>query len=627
MCRRYLLPLILLFDLSAAPLSAQPSSLEGAPSATAAARQRAVESGLLPYVPVAGMPGWNLRDRMRFHRVPGVSIAVVHNYKIDWVAGYGLADTLKKTPVTPQTLFSAGSVSKLVTAVAALKLAQDGVVALDAPINTYLNSWQLGENERTRAQPVTLRLLLSHRAGTSQSSYWGFAPRPGPYPSVPDILAGKPGTGSRPVVVNQPIGAGFSYSGGGYLVAQQALTDATGQAFTPLTAKLLFKPLAMTSATFQQPLPPDLEKRAAWGYSGAAWYAGTPYVYPQQAPAGLYATPTDLARILIEIQNALRGQGKVLNQPSARTLVTPLTEISNGTFREQMGLGAFLLQRADRPATEDRSRYFEHTGRNAGFMAFAMGSVTGGNGVVVMLNDDGGANELAREIRRAVAAVYGWPDFLPPAVVPVPTEAAHLAALAGRYQRGPDELVTFRAVGSYLQQTISTALDPGRAIVVVPQRGDTVAFTDFPMRAVFVRDAGGAVSGYRMLGAPAAYPRLPATTQLPHELLRAARFPEAIEAYRALHQDVNTLTYAIYEFLNHHPHQPTDSAAAEALLTLAEVQFPGNGQVLARRGDVLARRRDLPAARAAYQQALALNPDDEGLKEALAKLGRNKRRQ
>ena len=343
------LPLLLVFNcLVSASALAQP-----APPLppTVAARITLVENSLLPYMPVQGLPGWNLADRMKLHRVPGLSIAVVRNYQIEWAKAYGWADTTARVPVTTGTLFSAGSISKLVTAGAALALVQQGKLTLDAPINTYLKSWKLSDNDFTRQRPVTLRLLLSHQGGTSQSSYWGFAPGTRPLPSVVDILSGQPAVESRPVVVNRLPGTGFQYSGGGYLVAQMALMAVASQPFTALTERVLFRPLQMRSATFAQPLPPALQARAAWAYSENSWFKGMPYVYPQQAPAGLYATPTDLARFLIEVQQAYRGWGKVLTQSSAHAMLTPQTEISNGTYREQMGLGAFLLQRTDRRDT------------------------------------------------------------------------------------------------------------------------------------------------------------------------------------------------------------------------------------------------------------------------------------
>ena len=579
--------------------------------ATVTARIRLVENSLLPYVPVAGLAGWDLRERMRFHRVPGLSIAVVRDYKVEWARAYGWADTTARTPATPATLFSAGSISKLVTAGAALLLVQQGRLNLDAPINTYLKSWQLADNDFTRQRPVTLRQLLSHTGGTSQSAYFGFVPGPGPLPSVVDILSGQPAAETRPVVVNREPGTSFQYSGGGYLVAQLAMMDATGQAFAPLTNQLLFRPLRMHSATFAQPLPAALQARAAWAYSENSWFKGMPYIYPQQAPAGLYATPTDLARFIIEVQQAYRGQGRVLTQTSARALLTPQAEVSSGTYREQMGLGAFLLQRADR--TDEASRYFEHTGVNAGFLAYALGSVTGGNGVVIMMNNNNGADELGKELRRAVAQVYGWPDFLPAPIRPLAVPRPDLDACAGRYRRGPDEVVTFVRQDDHFVETINAS----NPILTYPVARDTVAFTDYALRGVFERAPGGAVTGFRMVGADRAMPRLRPDERLPNELLRLNRIAEAVAGYRTLNLNEYQLTYMAYELLNG---RPANLPAAEGLLTLAREQFPASGIVQARWGDLYARRGERAQAIAAYQAALRQNPEDKDLRDKLLAL-------
>ncbi len=175
---------------------------------------------------------------------------------MDWVKSYGLADTTTHRPVNNGTLFSAGSISKLVTAIVALKLVEQGLMNLDTPINQYLKSWQLEENDFTRKTPVTLRMLLSHRGGTSQSAYFGFTPDKKPLPTIVDILSGQPGTDSRAVVVNSEPNKAFRYSGGGFLVAQLAMMDMTGKDFAMLTNEMIFKPLGLHRTTFEQPLPP-----------------------------------------------------------------------------------------------------------------------------------------------------------------------------------------------------------------------------------------------------------------------------------------------------------------------------------------------------------------------------------
>jgi CubicO group peptidase (beta-lactamase class C family) len=574
-------------------------------------RIRQVENSLIPYVPVQGMKVWNLTDRMRYYKVPGVSVAVIHKYKVDWVKSYGLADTTARKPVTTETIFSAGSISKLVTAVAALKLVEQGKLSLDAPINTYLTSWKLGENDFTRQTPVTLRMLLSHRGGTSQSAYFGFTPDKNPLPSVVEIVSGKPLAESRPVgVVSQP-GKGFNYSGGGYMVAQLAMMDVTGKDFATLTDELIVRPLDLRNTTFAQPLPPALAAKASWAYSANGWFKGTPYVYPQQAAAGLYSTAGDLAQIIIDLQNSYRGKGGLLSQASARDMMKPLAVVSEGFINEQIGLGAFLLQSA--LSTNENGRYFEHTGTNAGFVAYAIGSVVGGNGMVVMMNDNNGAGELGKEIRRAVAQVYGWTDFLPRPLAAKPLPDSLLNAYVGRYQRNADEVVSIRREGNLLVEKINN----GNDIIAVPVSRDTIALTDYTAKAYFSRGKSGKIDSLRIEWDKKPWARIPEGTFLPNELIRMGRIAEAMAGYRAMKLNVYQLTYMAYDFaLN----RPANLPAAEGVLELAKEQYPKEAIVYARLGDLYTLRGEKQQAIAAFEQAIQLDQTDTYSREKLKEL-------
>src|SRR6202030_3061176 len=86
--------------------------------------------------------GWNIADRMAYYHINGVSIAIINNYKIEWVKGYGWADTAQKVPVTPETMFQAASIGKSINAVGMMKLVQDGKLDLSSDINDYLKSWK-----------------------------------------------------------------------------------------------------------------------------------------------------------------------------------------------------------------------------------------------------------------------------------------------------------------------------------------------------------------------------------------------------------------------------------------------------------------------------------------------------
>src|SRR5258708_7519351 len=135
-----------------------------------------VEKGLLPSVLVKGVPAWTIDERMKHYKAPGVSIAVIKDYKVEWARGYGLKDLDTNEPVTTETLFQAGSISKPVAAMVALKKVEQGKISLDENINDKLTSWKLPDNEFTAKRRVTLANLLSHTGGLTVHGFPGYAP-------------------------------------------------------------------------------------------------------------------------------------------------------------------------------------------------------------------------------------------------------------------------------------------------------------------------------------------------------------------------------------------------------------------------------------------------------------------
>jgi len=105
-------------------------------------------------------------DRMAHHHVPGLSLACIHNGTVEWTQAFGVA-RVGGEPVTPETLFQASSISMPVTAVAVLRLVEQGKLNLDVDVTQYLSSWKLPTNRFTEQKKVTLRELLSHTAGAT----------------------------------------------------------------------------------------------------------------------------------------------------------------------------------------------------------------------------------------------------------------------------------------------------------------------------------------------------------------------------------------------------------------------------------------------------------------------------
>ncbi|MDF0546468.1 serine hydrolase [Sphingobium sp. H39-3-25] len=360
-------------------------------------RRRAVENGLRSAVIFEGgdMQGRRLEDRMRELHTPGVAIAVVRAGKLDWAKGYGVVSAGGEA-VGADTLFQAGSVSKPVAAVTALIMAQDGTLSLDVPINTILRSWTLPENPFTQAAPVNLRRLLSHSAGTTVHGFSGYAVGT-PLPTVPQILDGMAPANSPAVRVDQPVGIGYRYSGGGYTIVQLAMIDAARTAFPTIARTKLFTTLGMTRSTFDQPLAARTPNVALGHDETGRAIPGGFHVYPEMAAAGLWTSATDLARFVVEVQNAAHGQGQVLSQETAREILTP----QPGGW----GMGFKV-------SGEGKALSFFHDGSNAGYKATLVGHPETGDGAVILTNGDQGY-QLGQEILRGIAIAYGWSDYRP----------------------------------------------------------------------------------------------------------------------------------------------------------------------------------------------------------------------
>jgi CubicO group peptidase (beta-lactamase class C family) len=380
-----------------------------------------IERGLLPAAVIHGqsLPEMKLSDRMKYYNVPGVSIAVFDKGQIMWARGYGFADVSASERVTSETLFQAASVSKSVTAFAALRLVQQGKLNLDEDVNRKLASWKVPENEFTRNEKVTLRRLLSHTAGLNVASVGGYLADE-PLPTTVQILEGQKPANNESVRVESTPGKEFRYSGGGYVVVQLLLMDVTHKSFPELMHDLVFEPLGMTHSTFEVPLRKSLWPEAAKPYAsdGTPAEGGWPLGYPAMAPAGLWTTPSDLARFAIEVQTAYAGLSKLLSSALAHEMLAYQSE-------EIYGLGVALGQRGH------PQRYW-HSGANGNYKCLFEAFKETGQGLVIMTNGDGGLR-LIGEIQRAVAQEYMWPDGRPQEHTVVKIDPTALRAFTGVY--------------------------------------------------------------------------------------------------------------------------------------------------------------------------------------------------
>lgn len=328
-------------------------------------------------LPTKAFTRW-LKAEMQKNQIPAVSIAVIKDYKVEWALGFGVTDIMSETPATDMTLFQAGSISKPVTAMAALKAVQDGKINLDADVNTMLRTWKLSDNENTVLDKVTLARLLSHTAGINGSGYVGYA-HGEKVPTLLEILEGKEPANSDPIQVIMPPGENFEYSGGGYTIVQQLLEDTYKKPFPQIMNKLILAQLGMSHSTFEQPLPEYLmEQIAKPYYPKYDSIDGGPHIYPEEAAAGLWTTPFDLAKFVISLQDSLRGDPhQILQQEYAKLMVKPELD--------HMGLGFFVNVNKYGKQIKN-GEYFMHGGQNNGYRSLLIASENGGNGMIIMTN-------------------------------------------------------------------------------------------------------------------------------------------------------------------------------------------------------------------------------------------------
>jgi len=340
--------------------------------------------------------GYNIKERMAYYKLKGLSLAVVHNYQVVWAKGYGWADEAEKRPVTVNTLFQAASNSKSINAMGVLKLVQDKKLDLYTDINFYLKSWQFPYDSLSKNKKITLANLLSHTAGLSVHGFPGYD-RKAQLPTITQILDGKAPANTAAVRSEFEPGLKSKYSGGGTTISKLVIMDVTGQPYDKFMYDNVLKPLGMINSFFTQPPPADKLNMLATGYYvNGSEVPHKFHVYPEQAPDGLWTTPTEMCKYIIETQLAYAGR-------SSKVLTPEMTKLSLTPYIDKIAaLGVFVEERGT-------TKYFQHGAGNEGFCGQYYASVEGGDGVVVYVNSDN--RSIIQEVINSVATVYKWKDF------------------------------------------------------------------------------------------------------------------------------------------------------------------------------------------------------------------------
>ena len=342
-----------------------------------------------------GLGTSTVAELMEEFGVPGVSVAVIQDFKIHWAKAYGVADVETGQLVDIETMFQAASISKPVAAMGVLRAVQDGLFSLDDDINDILDSWTLDGREFTRNRPVTPRTLTSHTSGLGDGfGFPGYDPEQ-PLPTTVQILEGHELSNVGSVFMEREPLTFFEYSGGGVTVMELALSDVRRRPFVDVLQEGVLAPIGMTRSSYAQPISPEHNQNAARAHDNNGESRGPKWhVYPEHAAAGLWTTPTDLARLIIEVQRSASGESnRVLSQSMIQEMLNPV------------GVGPFAVGFTVSKIGE--GWYFSHGGSNWGFRALMLAHKVKGYGLVVMTNADQGSTVI-NEISRRIQYTYNW---------------------------------------------------------------------------------------------------------------------------------------------------------------------------------------------------------------------------
>ena len=316
---------------------------------------------------------YNFEKRMDFFNIPNVSLSIIKNKEIIWNGVFG-------DNIDIDSQFQAANISKVITALGIFKLLDSGVIDLDTDVNNYLTTWKIKDDIYTRNRKVTLRMLLSHTAGISESGLKGYSKSeipPSAYTTIKPLRY-------FPNLVRR-------YSWSGYTIIQKVIEDVTGLSFNEYMQQEVLNPLNMNNSTFDI-LSNNVNIALGHNLFGEEVEGGWRN-YPQSAAAGLWSTPSDISKYIIEIQKILTEDYEgIITKDSAEEMLS--YQIGG------WGLGPSLK-------FQNSELIFRHSGESTGYISYFIGKAYTGDGFVIMCN---GANswKLIMEMIHSFKDYKSW---------------------------------------------------------------------------------------------------------------------------------------------------------------------------------------------------------------------------
>ena len=568
-----------------------------------------VENGLLPVVLIEGEAPFSLEERMNYYKVPGISITIIKDYKIDWTKHYGVMDSEFQNPVTDETLFNVGSLSKGVAALTVLSLVQEGKVDLNGDINQQLISWKVPENEFTKQGTVTPLLLMNHSSGAMFSPSGAYLPKN--FPTNLQVLNGESPSQTKAVIIDKIPGTEYQYSNAGYSILQQLVIDVGEESFSDFTKGKIFLPLEMYNSTFQQPLPDSLIKYASAGHeSNGLPLTVKRYFYPHLAAGGLCTTTSDYAKYIIEIQKSyLDKSNKIISRELAEEMLSPHVS-------KQYGLGVFMREMFG------EINYFGHLGDSRGFFAGFAAHLRDGYGAVVFTNSQNGAN-LIREITNSIAKVYGWDKYLPEEYKVVAVDDKVTDQFCGRYAIGTDDYfeVKKEQVNLFINKFDSAQLyHVGDGKFVTKFRLGYLQFNFDDDQSVtdavyYFSDELG-----RFLSDPITCYKMKPGEKVPVELIEEGQVEEALKLYHKIKQDNPSdfnVTENRFNSLGYNYMRRGMLEEAIAIFKLNVEFYPESANTYDSLAEAYMNNGDNELATANYKKSLELNPNNSNADDRL----------
>ncbi|WP_449539668.1 serine hydrolase domain-containing protein [Ferdinandcohnia sp. Marseille-Q9671] len=326
----------------------------------------------------------NIQERMEHYKVQGVSIALIKNGQISGTENYGILEANSNRKVNENSIFSACSISKFIAGLTALKLVEEGHLTLDENANDRLVTWKVPENNYTKIKKVTLRNLLSHQSGIldPEGSFYELRSDIGT-PLLVELLEGKTPYCKDPIEVHYEPESEFHYSDAGYCIIQQLIEDVTRTPFYQVVNKFIFQPLGMKNSYFHNTLEEIEKKEFSCGHNRKGEVVNGKYpIYPYPTASGVWTTSLDLATLVLELMDAVKGESKIgISKSLAKEMIT------SQRGKSWTGLGVFL---------EGTGTELEVTalGWGVGFQCMVVAYPHIEKGTIIMTNTELGVHQM-----------------------------------------------------------------------------------------------------------------------------------------------------------------------------------------------------------------------------------------